>query len=69
MAGDYGAVQRFSQAEGGVQRTQARPVLPKFIAPVLALILVGCACVLVSALYRADNEMSQVLCPSCASEI
>lgn len=69
MAGDYGAVERLSQAECAAPKAQARPALPKFIAPALALILVGCACVLVSALFRADNEMSQVLTlsPACAS--
>jgi hypothetical protein len=60
MAGDYGAVERLGEAEAATLKPQGRPALPKFIAPVLVLILAGCACVLVSALYRADNQMSQV---------
>ncbi len=60
MAGNYGAVEPLGEAEAATLRPQGRPTLPKFIAPVLVLILAGCACVLVSALYRADNQMSQV---------
>jgi hypothetical protein len=56
--GDYGSVQRMGEVESV---KPARPALPKFIAPVLVLILAGCACVLVSSLYRADNQMSQVV--------
>jgi len=57
---DYGAVERMGEVEEDKIKVQGRPALPKFIAPVLVLILAGCACVLVSALYRADNQMSQV---------
>jgi len=58
--GDYGAVERMGQADGLPAMQATRPALPKFIAPMLVLILAGCACVLVSALYKADNQMSQV---------
>jgi len=60
MAGDYGAVERLGEAEAATLRPQGRRTMPKFIAPVLVLIVAGCACVLVSALYRADSQMSQV---------
>jgi len=49
------------QAEGVPATQGTRPALPKFIAPMLVLILAGCACVLVSALFKADNQMSQDL--------
>ena len=65
--GDYGAVERMirstaGQADGAAKfAPQSRPAMPKLIAPVLVLIVAGCACVLVSALYKADNQMSQVM--------
>jgi hypothetical protein len=60
--GDYGAVERMGQADGAAKLApQTRPAMPKLIAPVLVLIVAGCACVLVSALYKADNQMSQVM--------
>ena len=59
-AADYGAVERMGEAEVATLRQQGRRTMPKFIAPVLVLIVAGCACVLVSALYRADSQMSQV---------
>jgi hypothetical protein len=59
-AADYGAVERMGEAGVATLRQQGRRTMPKFIAPVLVLIVAGCACVLVSALYRADSQMSQV---------
>lgn len=57
--GDYGAVERMSETEPAKVRT--RSAVPKFIAPILAVVLISSACVVVSAFFRADRQMSQVI--------
>jgi hypothetical protein len=50
---------------GAVENMQADPAgrrpMPKFLAPVILIILAGCACVLAASMYRADQQMSQVV--------
>ena len=50
----YGTVEHMQAEQAGRRR------MPKFLAPVILIILAGCACVLAASMYRADEQMSQV---------